>query len=144
MVIPGSRKEERSNMARNETRRIAPSVLQADHNAFAALKTLATYKPANDDFTVAKIQTAQEGLLAKSDIEAQRQADLDGARDDATAAEWAFHNAVLGAKDQVKAQFGADSNELQGLGLKKKSERKSPTNKNKSAPGPAPSPAPPK
>ena len=51
---------------------------------------------------------------------------LDTARDDAAAAEWAFHNAMLGGKDQVKAQFGDDSNELQSLGLKKKSEYKSP------------------
>jgi hypothetical protein len=39
---------------------------------------------------------------------------------------WDFHYAVLEAKSQVKAQFGADSNELQAVGLKKKSEYKSP------------------
>jgi hypothetical protein len=36
-------------------------------------------------------------MVAKRDIEAQ----------------WGFHNAILGAKDQVIAQFGDDSNELQ-------------------------------
>jgi len=44
------------------------------------------------------------------------------ARDDATAAEWAFHNAILGVKKQVIAQYGEDSNEMQSLGLTKKSE----------------------
>jgi hypothetical protein len=73
-----------------------------------------------------------------------QQADLDAARDDATAAEWEFHNALLEAKNQVKAQYGPDSNELQGLGLKKKSEFKSPGPKTKPGPSPAPSPAPPK
>jgi hypothetical protein len=48
------------------------------------------------------------------------------AMDAARAAEWAFHNAMLGVKDQVIAQFGKDSNEVQALGLKKKSERKAP------------------
>jgi hypothetical protein len=44
----------------------------------------------------------------------------------AVAAEWEFHNLMLGAKDQVIAQFGRDSNEVQAIGLKKSSERKAP------------------
>lgn len=51
------------------------------------------------------------------------------AKDDAKAAEWAFHNFELSVKNQVAAQFGVDSNEYQSLGLKKKSERKAPTSK---------------
>jgi hypothetical protein len=133
MVIPDSLKEERSNMAKNETRRIRPSQLQEDRDAFAALKAVSGYKPANPDFAVAKIQAAQDAMVEKRDVEAQQQAELDAARDDATAAEWDFHNAMLGVKDQVKAQFGADSNELQSIGLKKKSEFKSPTAKKPAA-----------
>jgi hypothetical protein len=48
------------------------------------------------------------------------------ARDIACAAEWALHNAVLGARTQVRAQFGDDSNEVQAVGLKKASDRKRP------------------
>ena len=113
-------------MAKNETRRIRPSQLQEDRDSFAALKVMTGYTPANSDFTVAKIQTSQQAMVDKRDAEAQQQAELDAARDDVTAAEWEFHNAVLGAKAQVKAQFGEDSNELQALGLKKKSEYQSP------------------
>lgn len=131
MVCPGLAQKPRSNMAKNETVRIRPSLLQEDRDAFSALKAIAGYTPSNASFSVNSIQTAIDDLLAKRDIEAQKQADLDAARDDATAAEWAFHNAILGAKDQVIAQFGDDSNELQALGLKKKSEYKSPS---KSAP----------
>lgn len=130
-------------MAKNETRRIAPSVLQADRDAWASLKTMAGYAPSKGKFSISTIQAAVDDLIAKREIEAQKQADLDSARDDATAAEWAFHNMVLGAKDQVIAQFGDDSNEVQALGLKKKSEYKSPKPK-ASGPSPAPSPAPPK
>ena len=43
-------------------------------------------------------------------------------RDDEIASQWAFHDYILGAKTQVKAQFGDSSNEIQALGLKKKSE----------------------
>jgi len=39
-------------------------------------------------------------------------------------------------KTQVRAQYGEDSNELAALGLKKKSEKKSPTRRPRSA-GPA-------
>jgi hypothetical protein len=116
-------------MAKNETVRIRPSLLQSDRDGFAALKAIAGYAPANADFTIVKIQATQDTLIQKRDAEAQKQAELDTARDESTAAEWAFHNAFLGAKDQVKAQFGADSNELQALGLTKKSEFASPQKK---------------
>ncbi|HLL77504.1 MAG TPA: hypothetical protein VK421_19770 [Pyrinomonadaceae bacterium] len=61
-------------------------------------------------------------MEAKQAAETQAAAALAAARDDAVAAEWEFHNAMLGAKEQVVAQFGKDSNEIQSLGLKKKSE----------------------
>jgi hypothetical protein len=126
MGILDSPKEEGSNMAKNENRRIRPSQLQEDRDAFAALKAVEGYKPANTDFTVAKIQALQGTMVEQRDIEAQQQAELDAARDDSTAAEWAFHNAMRGAKDQVIAQYGDNSNQVQALGLKKKSDYKAP------------------
>ena len=57
------------------------------------------------------------------------------ARDNATAREWEFHNLMPGAKDQVTAQFGRDSNEVQALGLKKSSERKAPKRSGKKGAG---------
>jgi hypothetical protein len=53
------------------------------------------------------------------------------ARDAATAAEWDYHNTLLGAKNQVIAQYGDGSDQLQSLGLKKKSEHKSPARRKK-------------
>ncbi len=41
----------------------------------------------------------------------------------------AFSCFVTGAKTQVKAQFGDSSNEVQSVGLKKKSGYKKPTEK---------------
>jgi hypothetical protein len=63
-------------------------------------------------------------MLAAQEAETQAAAALAAARDDAVAAEWSYHNLVLGMKDQVLAQFGRDSNEAQAVGLKKKSEYK--------------------
>jgi hypothetical protein len=51
----------------------------------------------------------------------------------ARAAEWEFHNTMLAVKEQVIAQFGKNSDQVQALGLKKKSEYKAPTRKAKGA-----------
>ena len=51
---------------------------------------------------------------------------LASGHDNAVAAAWVFHNRVLSIKAQVEAQYGPSSNELQSLGIKKKSERKTP------------------
>ena len=60
---------------------------------------------------------------------------LAAARDAAVAAEWAFHNAVLGSKTQVDAQYGENSDQRQSLGRKKKSERARPTRRDKNKKG---------
>lgn len=94
-------------MAKDQTKRIRPMILQEDRDILSALKgfTDPVYKPANPLYEQAKLQAAQDATVA---------------------AEWAFHNLILGSKDQVKAQYGDDSAEYAGIGLTKKSERQSP------------------
>ena len=113
-------------MSKNPTRRISPANLQADLDSFAALQAINNYAPANQAYTVAAITQAHAALQSAQTAEAQAAAAMAAARDDATAREWEFHNLMLGVKDQVTAQFGRDSNEVQSLGLKKASERKAP------------------
>ena len=121
-------------MAKNETVRIVPSNLQADRDVFAALKAIPGYNPLQPDFSVKSIAEAQTTMVDLRDVEAQKEVELKTARDNATAAEWAFHNKVLGAKDQVKAQYGDNSNEYQAIGRTKSSERKSPTRQSATPP----------
>jgi hypothetical protein len=109
-------------MSQNPTRRITPAVLQADKDAFDALKAIPNYAPANAAYSVAAITSVRQTLDAKQEAETQAAAVAAAARDDATSSEWDFHNAMLGAKDQVGAQYGKDSNEYQSIGMKKKSE----------------------
>ena len=116
-------------MAIDKTRRLSPTTLAQDLDAFAALQTTAGYTPANPAYTVANGLNAKTLELSTQALEAQAVAAQLAARDNAVAAEWAFHDFMLGAKDQVKAQFGSSSNELQGLGIKKKSEYDKPTKK---------------
>lgn len=120
-------------MAKNQTRRIAPSILKADGTAFDALKAISDYTPANSAYTVAKIETSRAAMQAAQAAEAQAQAAADAARDNATAAEWDYHNNMLGAAVQVAAQYGKDSDEYQSLGRKKTSEYKAPKRKAKTS-----------
>ncbi len=113
-------------MAKDQSKRIHPAVLEADRTSFAALREVAGYAPANSAFTVAKVTEAETALRGAQATEAQAAAALAAARDEAVAREWEFHNLMLGAKDQVVAQYGRDSNEVQAIGLKKASERKAP------------------
>lgn len=111
-------------MARNETKQLPPSILSEDREVYAALKGIANYAPANEQFTMTAVDASYQQMTAVQEREAQVAAELAAARDNKVAAEWAFHNKMLGCKDQVKAQFGPSSNELQSLKLKKKTEYK--------------------
>ncbi|MGB8509223.1 MAG: hypothetical protein WCD76_12620 [Pyrinomonadaceae bacterium] len=115
----------------NESRRLKPAQIEADKSSFAALQAITNYAPANPDYSTAAIAKAQTDLTNAQAVEAQAQAAYAAARDDAVACEWGLHNRILGAKDQVTAQFGRNSNEVQALGLKKKMERKAPQRRTK-------------
>lgn len=116
-------------MADQNTRPLSPKQIQDDLDAFAALKVIVGYTPSNPDFAVANGTSAKTAMDAAQEKSAQDAATAAASRDDEVTAQWAFHDFVLGAKTQVKAQFGDSSNEIQALGLKKKSEYKSPTKK---------------
>ncbi|MFL6332425.1 MAG: hypothetical protein ACJ754_03690 [Pyrinomonadaceae bacterium] len=113
----------------NETKRLRPGQIAEDEDGFAALQAIATYEPANLAYGLPAVGTAHGLLLSARTEEAQAVAALDTARDIAVGREWEFHNLMLRVKEQVTAQFGPDSNEVQALGRKKTSERKSPQRK---------------
>jgi hypothetical protein len=121
----------------NQTTRLKPSLVQADKDAFAALQAVTGYAPANPAYALAAITAAQTSLDSARAAEAQAAAAAAAARDDAVAREWEFHNLMLGAKDQVRAQFGKDSNEVQAIGLKRKSEYSRPKSRAKKGSAPA-------
>jgi hypothetical protein len=120
-------------MAKNQAIRIRPTALQADLNACTALQSFSDYNSSNPAYTRSAATSKLSAMKAARDAEVNAQNALASARDAAAAAEWDFHNTMLGIKDQVVAQYGKDSDQLQSLGLKKKSERKSPKPKAKKA-----------
>jgi len=120
-------------MAKNQTIRLRPEQVVADNDAFAALKKIPNYVPSNSAYSMTNGTALQAARISTSEAEAQASAAYDTARDNAVKAEWDVHNFMLGVKNQVAAQFGDDSNEIQSLGIKKKSEYKKPAGKAKKA-----------
>ena len=96
-------------MAFDQTKRLKPSVLKKDADAFAAIKTLTpAYAPSDTSYTAALMTTAQTNMGTAQGTEVTKKGEFQAARDAANAAEWAFHNLVIGARDQVRAQYGED------------------------------------
>lgn len=114
-------------MADKNTKPLRPAVLQDDVNALSSLKGIGAYNPSNAEFSLNVLQTVYDRMVNLQITFAQKEAEYKAARDEKVLAEWAFHDKILGAKDQVVAQFGSSSNEVQALGLKKKSEYKKPS-----------------
>lgn len=114
-------------MAFDQNKRLKPAVLKADVDALAAIKGLVPpYAPADIKYVAADLTAKQTAMTTAQGVEKVKDGEFKGARDSANAAKWAFHNIILGAKDQVVAQYGEDSDQVQAVGLKKKSERKRP------------------
>ena len=115
-------------MAKDQTKRLAPTTIQEDKDVLAAIQALSpAYAPANSACAVTALSTAQGVMITAQATEVQKTADADAARDTANGKEWAFHNLILEAKNQVIAQYGSDSDQVQAIGLKKKSEYNKPT-----------------
>jgi hypothetical protein len=113
-------------MARNETKRLNPAALEADETAAAAVQTVADYQPAKAALSKEKVAACLEAYRAAKQAELDIEGRLATARDSTVAAGWDLHNLVLDVKAFVAYQYGPSSNELQLLGMKKKSERKTP------------------
>jgi len=120
-------------MAKNQNKRLSPSQLQADVDANTALQNIDGYSPPNESYATTAVASALNAMKAAQQAEVNAAGALATARDAAAAAEWNFHNAILGVKEQVIAQYGKSSDQVQLLGLKKKSEYKAPKPKKKAS-----------
>jgi len=80
-----------------------------------------------------RCREVRHAIRAVAEVEPRAQNALGAAHDAAITTQWEHHNLILGVKDQVIAQYGADSDEVASLGLKKKSERKAPARSSKAS-----------
>ncbi len=120
-------------MAKDQTKRISSKDLNHDISSNDALKSIDGYSPINAQCSVANVKSLYDSMVTARANETQAEAALSTARDKALNAEWSFHNIILASKDQVKAQFGKDSNELHSMGIKKSSEYKKRASKKKAS-----------
>ena len=119
----------------NGTKRLRPAQISEDEDILAALKAIPNYAPANPAYALAAVERAYEEVKAAQGAEVQAEAAYLGARDTAVEKEFALHELIQGTKDQVTAQFGRNSNEVQSIGLKKASEYKPRTRGSKKGSG---------
>ena len=111
----------------NTSRRLAAQSLGQDVDSLNGFNTIQSYSTQRQEATPLALQQTYQAMLASQQAETEKLALYRAAADAARLAEWEFHNAVLAMKEVVRGQFGADSNEAQSVGLKKKSDRKRPT-----------------
>lgn len=118
-------------MADKKTRQLTPEELQEDIDSFAGLEGIPNYDPANSVYNLLIGTALREAMQGSETKEVQDYGTWQATRDKKVADQWAFRDYVRNARIQVKAQFGENSDEVQKVGLKKKSEYKSPTKKKK-------------
>lgn len=118
-------------MAHDEETRLSKKIIEADKTTYDNLLAITGFVPVKKEFEIANGTKLSDTMTANRTKENQLVSALKTSKDNSKTSEWAFHNWILGAKGQIAAQFGDDSNEYQSLGLKKKSERKRPTRKPK-------------
>ncbi len=112
-------------------RRLSAEVMQADLDCITALKAIEGYAPSNPADSLAAITELQTRVSAAGEREFHAANSYAAARDDTVLLENERHKRVQSIKNQVRAQFGNDSNEVASIGLKKASERKPPKRQSK-------------
>lgn len=113
--------------ATDMNRRLRPQSLTDDTDALNGARTLPDYNPPRAEASLNALQTAYQAMQQRQQEESELRARYQSASASARQAEWEFHNGVLAMRQAVLSQYGDDSNEVQTVGLKKKSARKRPT-----------------
>lgn len=112
--------------------RLPPSTTEADRTTITTIKALADYAPRNPVHTVEALLALDAALRQADEAEARARLAYENARREAAAAALALHNATLGARVEVRSQYGPDSSALHAVGLKPRAEYKRPVRR----PGP--------
>ena len=121
-------------MAPQPIARLAPAVVEADRATLRALHDLSDYTPINPAYSAAALRELEAAMAEAMLAEERARIALEMMRDKAIEATQTFHDAILGAKAQVIAQYGSNSHAVQAIGLKRKSERRRPTRRTQATP----------
>ena len=122
-------------MALHENRRVRPGLLDEDSDVYTALLQMGDYAPPDPECVVAEVAVLATALEEARTRHKHAQDAATVTRNALTAAEWAFHNRIVAVKNQVRAQYGVNSDQVQMIGLKRTSARKRPSRGAKPANG---------
>lgn len=111
-------------MASSRKNRMPADQVQANIDAYLALKVMPGYKPYNSDFSLEAVAAGYERLRAAQEEDLHIQHAAAASRDAIVAAQWHLQDLIVGVKEQARAIYGPDSDQIVQLGLKKKSEKK--------------------
>jgi hypothetical protein len=107
--------------------RIPAPIIESDRAALRAISDMGDYAPMNAAYSTPALQELERACAEAQQDEIRSRRAADVARDRAVEAERRFHEALVGAKIQVVAQYGQDSSAVEAIGFKKKSERRRPS-----------------
>ncbi|KAB8144073.1 hypothetical protein F8S13_09315 [Chloroflexia bacterium SDU3-3] len=115
------------------SQKISGEALRFDQELIVRLQELADYRPANSAFSIEALIAANDAVLIAAQAEIRAEHALQVARSASQQARLHLHQLVLGAKTQVVAQYGSDSPVLATVGLKRRSEYKTPVRRSLAA-----------
>ena len=113
-------------MAVNQNVPLPAATVADDRASLLALKTLNGYAPVNRALGAEALNALEAQLRQAEEAEILARKALEAARDARIAAGWELHNAMLDVKAAVLGQYGANSDAIQALGLKKKNDYRRP------------------
>lgn len=131
--VPESARNPIKNMASSKTKPMNPATLQEDEDAVVTILAMPEYTSVNPEFDKDKMyhkaaDGTETGIRVR--LEAARERRLlakqayDEARDEEVALEWIFHDWTQGAREQIAAHYGKNSDEYAATGRKKPVEYK--------------------
>lgn len=102
------------------TRRMSPKRLVIVQDGLLAADVLEGYNPARQDYSPRRLNEMRSYLQKMQDKEEVARNAYEAARDAAIKAEWEASDFLIEVGNQVKAQYGDNSDEYASLGYKKK------------------------
>ena len=107
--------------------------LTADHETVKALQGMIDYQPLNPAYSSTQLMQLQATLTQAEQAEKEAEVALAQARAIRAETTHTYHDAVVGARAHVVAQYGPDSTAISLVGLTRKSERKRPVKRQATA-----------
>lgn len=113
-------------MAVTSNYRLPDDRLDNDRAALVAIRDLEDYRALNPQQSVESLVALERAHRESKEAVQRGETQLAAQRNAEIEAGWAFHNAIMGAKANIAAQYGNDAQVIESIGLTRRSKRKRP------------------